>query len=141
MSAIDEVFAPYPEHLTAHQVAEALGVGSSTVYAWLRTGRLPSYRVGGMWIIFRDEVLVWVKGGRKCTEFSVIDDVLGRYPDRMSVQNVAEALGIAPNTVYRFLADKTLPAFRRAGTWLILRDDLLEWMKEGRTPLRGDAQD
>lgn len=136
MSAIDDVFARYPEHLTADQLAEALDRGRSTIYAWLRSGQLPSYRRGGIWIIYRDEVLAWVKGGRKCPAATMIDDVFGRYPEHLSVQEVAEAVGVSPTTIYRWLQDGTIPGFQQVGSgnWTIYRDEVLSWMKDGRTP-------
>ncbi|MHB8598188.1 MAG: helix-turn-helix domain-containing protein [Ktedonobacteraceae bacterium] len=35
--------------LTSEQVADRLQVSSQTVYSWLRTGELPSVRIGRLW--------------------------------------------------------------------------------------------
>jgi excisionase family DNA binding protein len=37
--------------LTANQVADRLQIALSTVYTWLREGRIPGFRMGGRWRI------------------------------------------------------------------------------------------
>ncbi|MGL5858159.1 MAG: helix-turn-helix domain-containing protein [Angustibacter sp.] len=56
MSRLDDLFAPYPEHLTVEQLAELLGVTRLTAYRWLTRGVVPGYKVGRAWLILRDEV-------------------------------------------------------------------------------------
>jgi excisionase family DNA binding protein len=61
---LDELFSRYPEHLSVPQLADVLGVGASTAYKWLQGGIVPAYKVGGAWIILRDEVRDWLEAGR-----------------------------------------------------------------------------
>ena len=63
-SRLDELFDRYPEHLTVPELAEVLGVKRTTAYRWLQTGVVPAYKVGGAWVILRDEVRDWVAAGR-----------------------------------------------------------------------------
>jgi excisionase family DNA binding protein len=63
-SRLDELFGRYPEHLSVPQLADVLGVRPSTAYKWLQTGIVPGYKVGGAWIILRDEVRDLVASGR-----------------------------------------------------------------------------
>lgn len=56
MSPLEELFAPYGAHLTVEQLAEVLGVKASTAYKWLQEARIPGYKVGGTWVILREEV-------------------------------------------------------------------------------------
>lgn len=60
---LDELFAPYPAHLTVRQLAEVLGIERSTAYNWLNQGRIPAYRIGNHWVILRDEVKAFVAEG------------------------------------------------------------------------------
>lgn len=53
---LDDVFADYPVHLSVSQLAELLGIQKSTAYKWLNQGRIPAYKIGGAWVILRDEV-------------------------------------------------------------------------------------
>lgn len=53
---LDDVFADYPVHLSVGQLAELLGIQKSTAYKWLNQGRIPAYKIGGAWVILRDEV-------------------------------------------------------------------------------------
>jgi excisionase family DNA binding protein len=61
---LDELFGRYPEHLSVPQLADVLGVRPSTAYKLLQTGIVPGYKVGGAWIILRDEVRDLVASGR-----------------------------------------------------------------------------
>lgn len=64
VSRLDELFAPYPEHLTVEQLAFVLGVTKQTAYHWLQAGLVPGYRVGRAWVILRDEVRDHLAAGR-----------------------------------------------------------------------------
>ena len=56
VGVLDERFAELPENLTIEQLAEVLGVKRATAYQWLNRGVVPAYKLGGTWIIYRDEV-------------------------------------------------------------------------------------
>ena len=64
MSRLDDLFAPYPPHLSVDQLAEVLGVTMPTAYKWLQTGLVPGYKVGRAWVILRDEVRDHLAAGR-----------------------------------------------------------------------------
>ena len=53
---LDELFEGYPEHLTVQHLTKLLGKERTTIYKWLHEGALPGYRVGGSWVVLRDEV-------------------------------------------------------------------------------------
>ena len=56
VGVLEERFAELPENLTIEQLAEVLGVKRATAYQWLNRGVVPAYKLGGTWIIYRDEV-------------------------------------------------------------------------------------
>ena len=64
MSRLDDLFAPYPDHLTVEQLAEVLGVTKLTAYRWLQRGIVPGYKVDRAWLILRDEVRDHLAAGR-----------------------------------------------------------------------------
>lgn len=61
---MDEIFAPYPARLTVSQLREILGVPRTTMYRWLNDESIPAKKVGGTWLIWRDEVKDALKAGR-----------------------------------------------------------------------------
>jgi excisionase family DNA binding protein len=61
---VDELFDRYPEHLSVPELADVLGIKRTTAYKWLQGGIVPAYKVGGAWVILRDEVRDWLKAGR-----------------------------------------------------------------------------
>jgi len=67
VSRLDDLFAPYPEHLTVEQLAEVLGVTKLTAYRWLQRGIVPGYKVDRAWLILRDEVRDHLVAGRNAT--------------------------------------------------------------------------
>jgi excisionase family DNA binding protein len=68
MSHLDDLFAPYSANMTVAQLGEVLGIGRATTYKWLNAGEIPAYRVGGSWVILRDEVKEFIAAGRNIAE-------------------------------------------------------------------------
>jgi excisionase family DNA binding protein len=64
MSRVDDVFARYPVTMSVPEVAEVLGRPRSTIYKWLGDGTIPASKIGGSWVIFRDEIKELVTSGR-----------------------------------------------------------------------------
>lgn len=74
MTRLDDLFADYPAHLSVGQMAEVLGISRPTAYKWLNEGTVPAYRVGGAWVILRDEVKDLIAAGRNLVE-DIAEDV------------------------------------------------------------------
>lgn len=57
-----------------------------------------------------------------------------RLDDRLALQlgEAAQAIGISKATIYRRIADGSLPSTRVGGRRLVLRDDLLALLNGGR---------
>lgn len=53
---LDKLFASLPTHLEVQDVAQVLGRSKTAVYELLKSGAIPAYKVGGSWIILRDEL-------------------------------------------------------------------------------------
>lgn len=55
--ALDRMFASLPEKLSIDQLTDLLNLSSRTVtYKWLREGNVPAMKIGGSWLILRDDV-------------------------------------------------------------------------------------
>ena len=49
----------------------------------------------------------------------------------LSVEEVAAYLGVKRNTVYRWIANKNMPAHRVGRLWKFKRAEIDEWVKAG----------
>lgn len=60
--ALDSLFEPLPARLTVDQLTGVLGLSDKSVaYRWLREGRIPAIKLGGTWLILRDDVREWLE--------------------------------------------------------------------------------
>lgn len=50
-------------YIGIEEVAEYLGVKSSTVRTWIKVKDLPSHRIGKLWKFKRSEIDSWVNSG------------------------------------------------------------------------------
>lgn len=56
---------------------------------------------------------------------SRLDDLFAPYPERLSVDQLAEVLGVQKLTAYRWLQRGVVPGYKMADrAWLILRDEV-----------------
>ncbi|HCV00018.1 MAG TPA: hypothetical protein DGL25_02355 [Dehalococcoidia bacterium] len=58
----------------------------------------------------------------------------------VSVPDVAELLGLAPSTVYRFVRQQRLPFIKIGSRVLFDLDDLSEWVREHKIPARRNSR-
>lgn len=61
---------------------------------------------------------------------SRLDDLLDKYPPQMNASDVAEALGVTQRTVLSWLKNGQLPGIRLPNKWLVLREDLRQYLKD-----------
>jgi len=66
--------------MTVHEVAVMLGVKDKTVYYWTKTGLLPSYKIGKLIRIDRDDVIALMKKTRRGPQPGS-DGIVGPQPD------------------------------------------------------------
>ena len=67
---------------------------------------------------------------------SRLDEAFEGLPLRLSVEQVAEMLGIDVQTAYRWLADGRVPAYKVARSWVILRDEIKDWLESNTNQKR-----
>lgn len=61
-----------------------------------------------------------------------LDELFKRYPEHLTVTQLAEVLGMNRQTIYNWLNAGKLPAYRQNDRWVILRDEVRDWLREGR---------
>lgn len=60
---------------------------------------------------------------------NVPQDRLSAYPEIMSLQQVADYLGLHYLTIYRLIQEKKIPAAKIGGSWRFRKDILDKWIK------------
>ena len=65
-----------------------------------------------------------------------LDALFGPYPERMTVNQLSEALNQSKQTTYKWLQTGVIPAYQIEKTWLISRDEVRDWVWENRNSLR-----
>lgn len=74
--------------------------------------------------------------GSALVDRKYLDALFGAYPERMNVQQLAEALNQSKQTTYKWLQHGVIPAYQIEKTWLISRDEVRDWVWENRNTLR-----
>ena len=59
-----------------------------------------------------------------------IRTLLSALPLRLSVEQVADLLGVQEPTIYRWLRSGELPAYKVGATWVILRNEVCEALEQ-----------
>lgn len=57
----------------------------------------------------------------------------------MSVDEIAEYLGVSKDTVYAWVAGTSMPGFKVGRFWKFKRDDVDIWVREGGAASNNDA--
>jgi excisionase family DNA binding protein len=57
----DELLADAPPKLTLDAVAAILGRHRRTINNWVREGFLPAWKLGGQWVVDREEFREWLR--------------------------------------------------------------------------------
>lgn len=62
---------------------------------------------------------------------SRLDELFDGLPKKLDVPQVAELLGMTKKGVYQWIHSGAVPAYKLAGTWIILRDELRDAIASG----------
>lgn len=61
-----------------------------------------------------------------------LDALFEDLPARLDVQQVADLLGISNKGVYSWLKEGVIPGYQVGRTWIIVRDELKDSIRDGR---------
>lgn len=59
-----------------------------------------------------------------------LDEMLSEYPSHLNVSDLSKILGVTNKTAYEYLQSGTIPAYRVISKWVILRDDIHDFLAE-----------
>jgi len=65
-----------------------------------------------------------------------------RVKEVMTLREASQYLGISPDTLYKYLSEKSIPAFKLGNRWRFKKDSLDRWMerKIERIELAGEPR-
>jgi len=55
---------------------------------------------------------------------------VAKFKQVMTVKEIAEYLGVHPMTIYKYVRDGKIPAFKIGASWRIRRDSIKKWIDE-----------
>ena len=58
-----------------------------------------------------------------------IRHLLSRLPARLTVEQVSTVLAVPAPTIYRWLRDGEIPAYKVGSSWVILRDEVCDHLE------------
>lgn len=70
-----------------------------------------------------------------------LDEVFAGLPPMLSVSEVAGILGMTRAGVYRWLGEGTIPGYRIAKSWFVVRDELKQILRDGANIQRKSTDD
>ena len=65
-----------------------------------------------------------------------------RLKEVMTLREASQYLGVSPDTLYKYLSENRIPAFKLGNRWRFKKDSLDRWMerKIERTELAGESK-
>jgi excisionase family DNA binding protein len=55
---------------------------------------------------------------------------MDRVKEVMTLREASQYLGISPDTLYKYLSEKSIPAFKLGNRWRFKKDSLDRWMEK-----------
>ena len=72
-------------------------------------------------------------GWRRADAAKVLVDRQGNMADSREVMNIRQAsqyLGVSPDTLYKYVGEQKIPAFKLGNRWRFKKSKLDQWMEE-----------
>lgn len=68
-----------------------------------------------------------------------LDKLFAPYPEHLSVEQLAEVLGVKPPTAYRWLQGGLVPGYKVGRAWMVLRDEVRDHLEAGFNGVRSES--
>lgn len=120
----DRQWAALPAVLDVDQLVQLLGISDQGVWARMRKGTIPTYRIAKYHIVFRDELRAHLEGATDRV------NVLEGYPDVLDADDVGRLFGRPRNIIVDWFAKKLLPGTKNGRFWVIRRNTLRLFLNE-----------
>ncbi len=62
---------------------------------------------------------------------------MNKTKEVLTVKDIAEYMDIHPMTIYKYVKDGRIPAFKIGSSWRIRRDSIQKWIKENEQQKKG----
>ncbi len=62
---------------------------------------------------------------------------MAKFKQVMTVKEIAEYMGVHPMTIYKYVQEGKIPAFKIGASWRIRRDSIKKWMEESEHKNQG----
>lgn len=121
----------FPDVLSVKDLAAITRKADITMWRWLNSGVIPAHRVGTAWICYKSEVRDWFnEPNKQHTTVPMPEDFLAKYPNVLSVAELAELLGKTRQTTYEWLKAGVLPGQQIAGQWRVFKNEITDLLRE-----------
>lgn len=120
----DRQWAALPGVLDVDELVRLLGISDQGVWARMRKGTVPAYRVAKFWIVFRDELRAHLEG----STYRV--NVLEGYPDVLDADDVGRLFHRSRPTIVDWFAKTHLPGTKDGRFWVVRRKTLRLFLDE-----------
>lgn len=68
-----------------------------------------------------------------------LDALFLDYPQHLTVANLASLLGVTQKTAYEYLQSAEIPSYRIGTRWLVLRDEVKEYIQTQARTVKSSA--
>ena len=68
-----------------------------------------------------------------------LDQLFEGLPKHLTVEQLADVLGVPRTTAYKWLSRRAIPAYKIEASWLILRDEVKQHLRAQRNTGAGDT--
>ncbi len=62
---------------------------------------------------------------------------MAKFKQVMTVKEIAEYLGVHPMTIYKYVQEGKIPAFKIGASWRIRKESIKKWMDENEHKNQG----
>jgi excisionase family DNA binding protein len=62
---------------------------------------------------------------------------VAKFKQVMTVKEIAEYLGVHPMTIYKYVQEGKIPAFKIGASWRIRKESIKKWMDENEHKNQG----
>ncbi|WP_188484790.1 helix-turn-helix domain-containing protein [Cellulomonas carbonis] len=69
-----------------------------------------------------------------------LDELFEGLPRHLSVEQLAEVLGVSRPTAYNWLNRRVIPAYKVEATWVILRDEVKSYLRSQSNQARATQE-
>ena len=133
----DAYWAKFPDHLSISDLAKITRKSDQTVWRWLAQGVIPAHQVGRAWIVYREVFQHRLE--EPDVPYLLPLELLERYGEELKIDEYAEILGKAKDTLYLWLADGTIPGRRLGTRWLLYKHDVVQLLERTSNQASADS--